>query len=186
MKTAMLVTVLSAVGCAPIPVSQHLHTVSRGRYELSEKRAVWGRALESFQEHNIVVTVVDYEAGVLASGGQPETVRCAGASGKCQSVTGVQFTMSDDGTALFTVRRGVSGMMDGYSAKPLIPPPVEADMCKEADETLAFIVGQAGSVKPQPEKKKAQAQQGLSQGEFCSNDGECRDGLSCTMMRCTR
>jgi hypothetical protein len=178
------VAALFAVGCAQVPVTQRLHTVSRATYDTSEKRAAWGRALESFQEHNVIVTLVDYEAGILASGSQPEVVPCAGAGGKCESSTGWQFTMSDDGTALFSVRRGVTGMLDAYSSTKLLPPESEARLCKDADETLAFIIGPKGVVKPQP-PKPAEARR-LSRGDWCSNDGECETGLSCLMRRCAR
>jgi hypothetical protein len=66
--------VLSTGGCVPTMLtttSESFHTLAQASYDTSEKRQVWGRALEQFQRHNAIVTVVDYEAGVLASGGQP-------------------------------------------------------------------------------------------------------------------
>ena len=144
MKTGTLLgLVVLLTGCA-VPMGTSYHTVGRARFDTSEKRLVWGRALEKFQEHNAIVTLVDYEAGILASGSQPgERVPCRGIDESCESVVGWQFTMSDDGHGLLSVRRGVLGRVYSYS-EDLLRPEDKTALDAEADAILATIVGERG------------------------------------------
>jgi hypothetical protein len=148
MRKLMLVAVAAMFSGCATPMTTSFHTLGRATYDKAEKREVWGRALAQFQLHNAIVTVVDYESGVLASGDQPgETVPCRSTSKACNQTVGWQFTISDDGTCLLSVRRGISGTVDAvYRPTSLLRDEIKDDLEQDADEILAAIVGKRGSV----------------------------------------
>jgi hypothetical protein len=188
----LVAAVTVAAGCTPIMTRQGMHTLSRGSYDVAEKRVVWGRALESFQERNLIITFADLEAGVLASGNQPEVVRCASINGLCDSTTGVQFTLSEDGTVMFSVRRGVTGAV--YSQKPLLPEASQTDFQRRSDDILRFIVGERGKLTERPTASppgslsltQPSAQRRWPKGVRCSKDEQCQEGLACVESRCAK
>jgi hypothetical protein len=59
----------------------------------------------------------------------------------------VQFTLSEDGTAVFSVRRGVTGAV--YSRKPLLPE-AQTEFQQRSDDILRFIVGERGKLAEKP------------------------------------
>lgn len=190
----MLVAVvaLSIVGCAPpvlIPRSESFHTLAQGSYDSADKRVVWGRALEQFQRHNAIVTVADYEAGILASGGQPApSIPCNGYGRVCDLTVGWQFTISDDGACLLSVRRGVSGQVELYRdhSSSLLQNDRMNMLDYEADTILAAIVGERGSVVKHPARPMQAPQSSLlPNGAKCSAHSECASGR-CSLLKCTR
>jgi hypothetical protein len=180
MKGAVLLGVIVLLTGCITPASASFHTVGRGKYDTSEKRAVWGRALEQFQEYNAIVTLVDYEAGILASGSQPAgNVPCHGVVNSCAAVMGWQFTMADDGTALLSVRRGIIGFTYGVGA--LLADEDKNKLDAETAAILTVIVGQRGSVAPVRARRPEQL---LPLGATCSEHRQCATG-QCTGMTCT-
>jgi hypothetical protein len=188
MKTMLAaLAALSTVGCVPTMLtttSESFHTLAQASYDTSEKRQVWGRALEQFQRHNAIVTVVDYEAGVLASGGQPAgPIPCNAYAKTCELTVGWQFTISDDGTSLLSVRRGITGQVE-YISGPLLRDDGKEMLDLEADVILADIVGERGSVAQRPKRTPAAAAL-LPVGAKCSAHSECKSG-QCSMLKCSR
>lgn len=166
------------------PMSESFHTVGRGTFDTSEKRVVWGRALQQFQEHNAIVTLVDFDAGILASGVQPAgMVHCRGSGSACNSVEGWQFTMADDGTSLLSVRRGVTGMVAVGS--PLLGGEDKRALEREAEAVLAAIVGVRGTVVQRSPPASNPVPNPLPVGARCSADARCVTGL-CVEKRCAR
>jgi hypothetical protein len=186
MMLAAVAALLS--GCAtPMLTSEGFHTIGRGKYDISEKREVWGRALEEFQRHNAIVTVVDYEAGILASGSQPaETIPCLASNRRCDSTVGWQFTMSDDGTSLLSMRRGISGVINYAWGRPasLLGDETKAGLERDTDAILAAIVGQRGTVAPRP-SRVADRSTLLPVGANCSKNAECASG-QCVLLKCSK
>lgn len=192
MKTMLVAVAALFSGCTmPMATSEGFHTLGRGTYDISEKREVWGRALEEFQRHNAIVTVVDYEAGILASGSQPaESIQCLASNKRCDSTVGWQFTMSDDGTSLLSVRRGVSGVISYSLGRPasLLGDDSKDRLERDTDAILAAIVGQRGSVAPRQSRmagSKPGSRSLLPVGAQCSGGSECATG-QCVLLKCSK
>ncbi|WP_242344661.1 hypothetical protein [Anaeromyxobacter terrae] len=189
MKTMLVaVAALSTVGCVPTVLtttSESFHTLAQGSYQTAAKRQVWGRALEQFQRHNAIVTVADYEAGILASGGQPAgVIPCNAYRRRCGLTVGWQFTMSDDGTSLLSVRRAITGDVE-YLAGSLLQDDRREMLDYEADTILAAIVGERGSVAQRKPRTAPPPPSLLPVGARCYVGSECASG-QCVLAKCSK
>jgi hypothetical protein len=133
-------------GCAITPaytrVSTPLHTTSRAKFEPAQRRAVWGRAVDSFQITGSIVKISDPLGGVLLSEAQPSSQPCTfGIGQECRSEIIVQFTMTDDGMATLRINRGVTGRVWQRGLEVLVSPDEISELQSQCDAWLQYIIG---------------------------------------------
>jgi len=114
-------------GCA-MPVIVPVHTVSKARFSPQDRRSVWGRTLESFQNTNTLIAYSDPVGGILRSEMQPSQAPCSGSywvrtdnreekpTPMCDGLAHIQFTICDEGLAILRTNRTVRGSVSGYNA----------------------------------------------------------------------
>jgi hypothetical protein len=174
----IVVGALATSACV-VPQSVALRNVATAKISPEERSEVWGRALREFQARGILVAVSDRAGGVLASQGQPSTIRC-GQRLACESVSLVQFLIGEDGEASLRINRTVRGETLGFF--DLLEPGERAELEREPDELLAVILGRP-TQKPQatspPPRRSAS-------GALCDSDAECPKGYTCSLSACRR
>jgi hypothetical protein len=154
---SLVVCALPLLGACTSIVTVPLHMTSRASFEPGERRAVWGRAVTSFQIAGALVDLSDSVGGVLQSKPQPAWTQCSNgvqlASGPvrrptakntpamCQSTIAVQFTFTDDGLAFLRLNRGVIGSV--YFNRPLFTDEDLKALQAECDEWLQYIIGKS-------------------------------------------
>jgi hypothetical protein len=148
-------TLLLLAACASV-VSVPLHMTSQADFQPSERRAVWGRAVTSFQIAGALVDLSDSLGGVLQSKPQPTWTQCSNAAQvpgptvrrpekkgapMCPSTIALQFTFTDDGMAFLRINRGVIGHV--YFNESLFKDEDLKALQRECDEWLQYIVGKS-------------------------------------------
>jgi hypothetical protein len=114
MKRASIVAAVALFAGCITNSSAVVNTISRATFAPEEKRQVWGRALDYFQSTNTMISAADVTSGFLRSERQPSTFRCSAfangvAVSSCPCHEVIQFTLSDDGTALLRTNRSIFG-----------------------------------------------------------------------------
>jgi hypothetical protein len=148
-----------ATGCAA-PMVQRIHVTSTQHFDPAQRRAVWGRAVMSFQIRGSFVDLSDPAGGVLKSETQPTSARCSnGASyrydGKeCSAYEITQFSLTDDGTAFLRIGRAIWG--DARPGETLLSEHDGEALQAKCDQMLQYIVGKS-STPPEAPPPPAQA-----------------------------
>lgn len=145
---AFVLVLASAIACSG-PAVELVRTTSMRNFHPSERRAVWGRAITSFQMVGGVISLSDPIGGVLRTEVQPSSTVCstsvqlvdASETKMCRETRFSQFTMTDDGVAFLRTNRRVVG--ETHYGRRLLTDEERSALQNECDETLSFVVGES-------------------------------------------
>jgi hypothetical protein len=161
-SAAVGIIALSLAACTG-PTQQVVRATSMKRFNASDRRAVWGRAVVSFNAGGMLITSSDSAGGVLRTAMQPGWSKCRpeavpyvpgesreSAADFCRDERFSQFTISDDGVAFLRSHRLV--YCQTAFREPCLSDDNVSAVQKETDDLLRYIVGDIAT-SPEHESK---------------------------------
>lgn len=154
MRAMLVAALVLCSGCFRAMVLEYQVT-STARYELSERAAVWGRALSAFQYRGQTIVMSDPVGGVLRTDEQRGSTPCRHTELRtCKTIEHAQLTIGPDGTAFLSQYVVARGSIRIGETSPFTDEEWTA-VQKQCDDFLHFVVGSSRDADAPAQPKRA-------------------------------